>query len=146
MISESTRQEVAPILKLGKQMEVRAKGIEHPITLSEVVGISGPYKLLLPEIIEMLVPLPDEIPLRYEVVEGAQLGGELSKGGITRLSLKEAVLRLESPVQTLSNLNIHVIREKRRTSARHSLRQGHGTSAGRGGQVFRALHLDLAGY
>ena len=110
LISESTRQEVAPILKLGKQMEVRAKGIEHPITLSEVVGISGPYKLLLPEIIEMLVPLPDEIPLRYEVVEGAQLGGELSKGGITRLSLKEAVLRLESPVQTLSNLNIHVTR------------------------------------
>jgi PAS domain S-box-containing protein len=109
LISETTRQAVAPLLKLGKQMEVRAKGVEHPITLSEVVGIGGSHKLSLPEIVETLVPLPDEIPLRYEVVEGAQLGGELSKGGVTRLSLKEAVVRLERAVPTLSNLNIHLI-------------------------------------
>ena len=88
LISESTRQAAGPILKFGKQMEVRAKGIEHPITLSEVVGISGSCWLLLPEVVEALLPLADEIPLRYEVVEGAQLGGEISKGGIIRLSFR----------------------------------------------------------
>jgi adenylate cyclase len=108
LISESTRQAVAAILKLGKQMEVRAKGIEHPITLSEVLGIGGSHKLSLPEVVEALVPLADEIPFKYEVVEGAQLGGEMSKGGITRLSLKEAVVRLERAAPTLGNLNIHL--------------------------------------
>jgi hypothetical protein len=59
-------------------------------------------------LVEALVPLADEIPFKYEVVEGAQLGGEMSKGGITRLSLKEAVVRLERAAPTLGNLNIHL--------------------------------------
>ena len=109
LISESTRQTVGPILKLGKQMEVRAKGIEQPITLSEVLGIGGSYKLSLPEVVDALVPLADEIPFNYEVVEGAQLGGEMSKGGITKISLKDAVVRLERAVPTLGNLNMHLM-------------------------------------
>jgi adenylate cyclase len=32
LISETTRQEVGRILKPGRQMEIKAKGIEHPIT------------------------------------------------------------------------------------------------------------------
>jgi PAS domain S-box-containing protein len=109
LVSESTRQAVAPILKLGKQMEVRAKGLEHPITLSEILGVGGAHKLSLPESVEALVPLAKEIPFRYEVVEGAQLGGEVAKGGITRISLKEAVVRLERAVPTLGNLNMHLM-------------------------------------
>src|SRR5262245_49629970 len=54
LISEATRQELAPILKLGKQMEIEAKGIEHPVTLSEVLGIGGPHKLFLPETAEQV--------------------------------------------------------------------------------------------
>jgi adenylate cyclase len=109
LISEATRQLVAPILKLGKQMEVRAKGVAHPITLSEVLGIGGSYRLSLPEVVEALATLADEIPFNYEVVEGAQLGGEMSKGGITRISLKEAVVRLARAVPTLGNLNMHLM-------------------------------------
>ena len=45
LISEATRQEVGQILKLGKQTEVKAKGVEHPITLFEVLGIGGRHKL-----------------------------------------------------------------------------------------------------
>ena len=108
LISESTRQAAGPILKLGKQMEVRAKGIEHPIALSEVLGIGGSHKLSLPDVVEALLPLADEIPFKYEVVEGAQLGREMSKGGITRLSLREAVVRLERAAPTLANLNMHL--------------------------------------
>ena len=73
LISETTRREVGPILKIGKQMEVKAKGIEHPITLFEVLGIGGRHKLLLPETAETLVPLAEEIPLRYEVLEANQV-------------------------------------------------------------------------
>ena len=36
---------------------MKAKGVEHPITLSEVLGIGGSYKLQLTETSESLVTL-----------------------------------------------------------------------------------------
>jgi adenylate cyclase len=109
LISETTRKEVGPILKIGKQMEVKAKGIEHPVTLSEALGIGGPHRLFLPETAEVLVPLTEEIPVSYEIVEGNHLGGKVFKGSLTKLSRKGAEARLENPVPTLSNLKMHLI-------------------------------------
>ena len=54
LISETTRQEAGRILKIGQQIEVKAKGVEHPITLSEVLGIGGSHKLQLTETSESL--------------------------------------------------------------------------------------------
>ena len=109
LISEATRQEVGQILKLGKQTEVKAKGIEHPITLFEVLGIGGKHKLLLTDTAETLVPLADEIPLRYEVLEANQASGKIAKGGLTKVSRKGAEARLEAPVPNLSNLKMRLI-------------------------------------
>ncbi len=109
LISEATRQEVGQILKIGKQTEVKAKGIEQPITLFEVLGIGGRHKLLLTEATETLVPLADEIPVRYEVLEANQASGKMSQGGLTKVSRKGAEARLESPVPNLSNLKMRLI-------------------------------------
>jgi adenylate cyclase len=107
LISEATRREVGPILKLGKQLEIKAKGFEYPITVSEVLGIGRPYQLFLPDIAEELVPLPEEVPLTYSVIESNQAGGELCSGVLTKLSRKAAEARLESPVDTFSNLEMY---------------------------------------
>src|SRR6476660_7952081 len=109
LVSETTRQELGNKLKIGKQMEVRAKGIENPVVLFEALGVGGRHKLSLPEAVDTLVPLEDEIPLRYEVVESSQVGGAMSKGVLTKISLKGAEARLESTVPTLSNLKMHLI-------------------------------------
>ena len=109
LISETTRKEVGPILRAGKQMEVKAKGIEQPVTLSEVLGIGGPHRLFLPETTEALAPLIEKIPFRYEIVEASHLGGEVYKGTLTKLSLKAAEARLENRVPTLTNLKMHLI-------------------------------------
>jgi adenylate cyclase len=109
LISETTRKEVGPILRAGKQMEVKAKGIEHPVTLSEVLGIGGSHRLFLPETTEALAPLIEKIPFRYEIVEASHLGGEVYKGTLTKLSLKAAEASLENPVPTLTNLKMHLI-------------------------------------
>src|SRR5262249_16464937 len=98
LISEATRREVGPILKLGRQMEVRATGIEYPITVSEVLGIGRPYQLYLPDIAEDLVPLAAEVPLTYLVIDSNQAGGELYSGALTKLSRKGAEARVESAV------------------------------------------------
>jgi PAS domain S-box-containing protein len=109
LVSETTRQEAGRILKIGQQIEVKAKGVEHPITLSEVLGIGGSYKLQLTETSESLVTLPEEIPLQYEVVESSQVGVESRRGALTKLSRKSAELRLEAPVPPLSNLKMRLL-------------------------------------
>jgi PAS domain S-box-containing protein len=109
LISEPTRKEVGSILRVGKQMEIKAKGFEQPIPLSEVRGIGGGHKLSLPEIEDTLVPLPQEIPLRYTVVEGDHYSGEMFTGSFVKLSAKGAEARLENPVPPLSNLNMNLI-------------------------------------
>jgi adenylate cyclase len=109
LVSETTRQEVGPILKAGKQMEVKAKGVEHPITIYEVLGIGGRHKLLMTDSSEPLVLLSEEIPLRYEIVEGAQLGSEMSKGSLIKISCKAAEARLDNPVPPLSNLKMRLL-------------------------------------
>src|SRR5206468_5648937 len=57
LISEATRQELGPLVRLSKQMEVEAKGIAEPITLYEFWGIGGAYNLFLSEREESLLPL-----------------------------------------------------------------------------------------
>jgi len=109
LVSETTRQEAGRILKIGQQIEVKAKGVEHPITLSEVLGIGGSYKLQLTETSESLVTLPEEIPLRYEVVESSHVGVESRRGAFTKIARKSAELRLEAPVPPLSNLKMRLL-------------------------------------
>jgi adenylate cyclase len=109
LVSETTRQELGNRLRIGKQMEVRAKGIEHPVVIFEALGIGGRHKLSLLETVDTLIELKEEIPLHYEVVESSQVGGAMSKGVLTKVSLKGAEARLESAVPTLSNLKMHLI-------------------------------------
>ena len=109
LVSETTRHEAGRMLKSGKQMEIRAKGIEHPITLFEALGMGGPHKLLLPEASEALVSLAEEIPLHYEVLEGSQTSGAIAKGMLTKISCKGAEARLEAPVPPLTNLKMRLI-------------------------------------
>ena len=49
LISEPTRQEVGPILRIAQQIEIEAKGIDGPITVYDVRGIGGEHNRFLPE-------------------------------------------------------------------------------------------------
>jgi PAS domain S-box-containing protein len=113
LISETTRQEVGRILKVGRQMEVKAKGVEHPVTLFEALGVGGSHKLLLPNASEELVSLNSCIPLRYEIVEASQLGHEAYKGTLTKLSRKVAEATLDHPIANLTNIKIHLTHDGR---------------------------------
>ena len=107
LISDSTRHEVGAILKLGKQMEVRAKGIEHPVMVSEVLGVGGRHKVFLPDTTEPPVSLAEEIPFSYSIADGHDLNGEIFKGSLTKLaSTKGGEARLERAVPALSDLKI----------------------------------------
>ena len=72
-------------------------------------GVERKHKLLLTDIAEMLVPLVDEVPLRYEVLEANQASGKAARGGLTKISRKGAEARLETPVPSLSDLKMCLI-------------------------------------
>jgi adenylate cyclase len=108
-ITESTRQEVGPIVRIGKHLEVNAKGIEHPVAVSEVLGIGRPHMLFLPETTETLVPLPQPIAVRYTLIEGDQLSGGLLSARLTKLSTRSAEARFERPLTMSNNLKMHLL-------------------------------------
>ena len=56
-----------------------------------------------------MVPLTAGIPLRYEIVEGSHLSGEVYKGTLTKLSRKVAEAHLDDPVHNLTNIKMHLI-------------------------------------
>jgi hypothetical protein len=109
LISESTRREVGRALRIVKQLEIKAKGIEHPVTVSEVLGIAGRYKLAVPAATEALVPLNEPVRVKYAVIEGTQQSGDMFKGRLTKVSQKQGEVRLQSPVPIMTNLMMHVM-------------------------------------
>ena len=106
LISETTRREAGATLKLGKQTAIKAKGIEHPVTVCEALGIGGRHRLFLSETTDETVAMPQPINIIAAIVEGSHLSGDLVKGRLTMLSAKQAEAELEVPVPALANLKI----------------------------------------
>jgi adenylate cyclase len=109
LVSEATRREVGPMLRIGRQTEIRAKGFEESITVSEVIGIGGPHKLSLAQTREKLIALPEEIPISYTIADGNQLNGDLFKGHLIKLSTKRAEVRLQEAVTPFISLEVRLI-------------------------------------
>lgn len=108
LASESTRREVGRILRIGKQMEVRAKGFEQPVSVCEVLGIGGPHKLMLYQSAEMLTELAEPVTFTCLLLEGELQGEEVFNGSFVKLSRRRGEARLERSVSVLSNLKIRL--------------------------------------
>src|SRR5215475_4056775 len=108
LISESTRQEVGPILRIAQQMEIEAKGIDGPITLYDVRGIGGEHNLFLSEGEDSFIPLPAGIPIKYTVLEGKYLGGDAFMGSLVKLSFKGGEIHSDTLVSSWSNIRIQL--------------------------------------
>jgi class 3 adenylate cyclase len=109
LVSEATRREVEPLVQMSRQMEVEAKGIAEPITLYELRGIGGAYNLFLPEREEALLPLWQELPLQYTVLEGEHVGRTVYKGSFVTLSVRGGEVRSEHPIAPWSNVKVQLM-------------------------------------
>jgi class 3 adenylate cyclase len=109
LVSEMTRQEIGPLGRLRKQMEVEAKGLAEPITLYELHGIGGAYRLFLPAREEGLVLLQQKIPLQYTVLEGQHIGRTVYKGHFITLSAKGGEVCSDYAVAPWSNVRIRLL-------------------------------------
>jgi len=108
LISESTLQEVAPIVEVGRPLRIEPKGARREMTVWEVVGIGGSHGLTLRAVEPELVALAKEIPIRYAVLEEKHVGRSTRDASFVRLSVKGAEVRSAVPVPSLSNLKIWI--------------------------------------
>ena len=109
LLSEATRQEIEPVVRISKQMEVEAKGIAQPVTLYELRGIGGAYNLFLSDRGEALFPLRHELPLRYTVIEGEHVGRTVYEGSFVKLSAKGGEVHATHPVAPWSNIKVQLM-------------------------------------
>jgi adenylate cyclase len=109
LISEATRRAVGSDVAVAAQIALEAKGIEQPITLYDVRGIGGEYDLFLPEREASFLPLHEELPLWYTVLEGKHVGGAVCTGAFVQLSVKGGEVRSEHPVPPLSDIKMRLL-------------------------------------
>jgi adenylate cyclase len=109
LISQQTLKAAGAILRVDGVMRVQPKGFAEGIHLYKIGGIGGQFNLSLNDEDDILIELGQEIPLHYQVIQGKQLTGEIFQGCLIKLSANTAELRLEYPVELLSNLQINLV-------------------------------------
>jgi class 3 adenylate cyclase/ActR/RegA family two-component response regulator len=109
LISESTREDVGPILRIDGRLEMSPKGAPAPMTIYDVGGISGTRNLQLPQRHSTLVPLDEPIPIYLAVMNGVHAPTELSPGAIHALSRKAALVVTDVDIATMSTLKVHFV-------------------------------------
>jgi adenylate cyclase len=119
LISESVRQEAGEVLRIDAQRDVLPKGTETPLRIYEVGGIAGRFNLALEEKEKALVSLMRQIPLRYTVLEGKDVGRRGLEGFIARLSKNCAEITLGTPVEVMTNLKMNLVNVDEKLSVRN---------------------------
>lgn len=107
LISEDTCKDAGQsLIKIGGELQVEPKGIKEPITLYDVKGIDGKYKIVLPDEVEHFFTLEPSLSVRYTVLEGKHLVGTVFEGSLVKLSEGGAEMRSDHFLTPLSNLKI----------------------------------------
>jgi len=118
LISESVRQEAGEVLRIDAQRDVLPKGTETPLRIYEVGGIAGQYNLALEAKDPALVTLARQIPIRYTLLAGKDVGKRESRGSLVRLSKNSAEMTLGDRVDVLTNLKMNLADVDEKLSAR----------------------------
>ena len=86
-ISPSTYARVQALVQVRSTMQAQFKGLDQPVALYEISGISGPYHLTLPEKpTESLVTLASPLPMACFLIEGKMVSETALPGALLRLA------------------------------------------------------------
>ncbi|MBF0541008.1 MAG: HAMP domain-containing protein [Nitrospirae bacterium] len=111
LVSEETVKDCGSILKIKYTQEVRIKGVNQPIKISDIIGISGEYNLNLNIISDPLRKLKTELQIYYSVIDGKRMDEVQNKAVILELSRHQAMILASSKVRDFTNLKITIIGE-----------------------------------
>ena len=107
LISPSIYRKLQFHVLIQDVMEVRFKGIDQPVTLHDVSGIKGKYKVSLPEKApEELRKLEPPLAITCYALEGKTVSEKGVEGHLVRLGASGAEASLDAKVEVHSNFKI----------------------------------------
>ncbi len=109
LISPETYKKIKLLVQVKQTVAVNFKGIDHPLTLHDVQGIQGTYRITLTaKDAPPLTPLVSPLPVRCFLLEGKTVSEAGIPGYITGLSTARSEALLERAVANHANLKIRV--------------------------------------
>lgn len=106
LITESTLKATSLDVIVGGELSISFKGLEKPVNVYDVTGVSGEYEISLPQSEMIFVTLADEIPMLFEILDGKYCSGEKRQGRISMLAEKSAIFCSEAELTELANLKV----------------------------------------
>jgi class 3 adenylate cyclase len=107
LASPETYERVRDLVEVRGALTAEFKGLDRPLTLYDVSGLGGAYRLSLPErAAEVLTPVDPPLPIACFVIEGKTLSTSAVHGVIASLGASGAALALAAPVAAHTNLKI----------------------------------------
>ncbi|MEC4804990.1 MAG: adenylate/guanylate cyclase domain-containing protein [Jaaginema sp. PMC 1079.18] len=114
LVAESSLTEITTsAVKVQACQQVQPKGVQHPICICSIHGISGEYNLLLPQQEEHYLPLNPAVDVTFTVVQGKQLSREVYQGRLIELASHGAKIvvdgdRQETIPVSFTNLKLNL--------------------------------------
>jgi sigma-B regulation protein RsbU (phosphoserine phosphatase) len=112
LISQSTYQEVKDFVEVRDTLKAEMKGVPEPVTLYEVGGMRGPYNITLPEKMDILMPLPERLPIHLYRIQEKIVAGAIMEAWITSWCETGASVGYEGKLAVWEDVKIHLLDER----------------------------------
>ena len=112
LISPETYSKTADFVQVGETQDLRFKGLDEPVRVYEVRGMSEPYACQMPEAApEAFVDLASPLPVRMFALEGKKVSDEAVGAEIKRASENCIDVEAEASFERNANLMLRVAEE-----------------------------------
>lgn len=105
LISETTRKEVGPVLEVGQQFHIDAKGFTNPLLVCEILSVGA---LRMPNRFEPPLPVQKEIPVCCRLVTGKAMSPDEMPGILSGVSPDALRLELGQSLEPLAEIHITI--------------------------------------
>lgn len=106
LITEKTLKATSLDVTIKGKLSVSFKGLEKPVNVYDITGVSGKYEISLPQPDVNFLPLANEIPISFEIMDEKYSSGEKIPGRILKLAEKSAIFSSQVKLTKLVNLKV----------------------------------------
>lgn len=112
-ISSGTYERIKDLAEIVNVVEVEAKGMPGLVTLYEVLGLGADYDLHLTGKMEILVALPEPLPVSLYRIEDKIITGTAGNAWVTELSESAARVVYEGELKEWEDVNVRLLSQAR---------------------------------
>jgi sigma-B regulation protein RsbU (phosphoserine phosphatase) len=109
LISDATRRLVSDIVEIGRTIEVEMKGMREKVTLYEVTGIGGPYRMRLHAESHTLAPLIPPVAVLVRRLDAKTVSERENRAMVTHASSVRARIVGDSSLNPWENVKITLL-------------------------------------